>query len=61
MLTLGRKIGEAILIGDDIKIILTQINGNQAKISIVAPKHIKILREELAPHNARDNSKGSDG
>lgn len=57
MLTLGRKIGEAILIGDDIKVLLTQINGNQAKISIVAPKHIKILREELAPNKKADDSK----
>ena len=47
MLILTRRTGEAILIGDDIKITVTAINGNQCRIGIDAPKEVKVLREEL--------------
>ena len=47
ILLLTRRTGEAILIGDDIKITVTAINGNQCRIGIDAPKEVKVLREEL--------------
>lgn len=47
MLVVERKIGESILIGDNIRIVLSDINGGKAKIAIDAPREIKILRSEL--------------
>ena len=47
MLILTRRAGEAILIGNDIKITVTAINGNQVRIGIDAPREVKVLREEL--------------
>lgn len=47
MLTLTRKVGEAIRIGDDVAIIVKEIRKNQVRISIVAPREIKIYREEV--------------
>ena len=47
MLILTRRTGEAILIGDDIKITVTAINGTQVRIGITAPKEVKVLRQEL--------------
>ena len=47
MLILTRRIGETINIGNDIKITVTAISGNQVRIGISAPKEVKVLREEL--------------
>lgn len=54
MLILTRRAGETICIGDDIRIVITGVSGNQVRIGIQAPKDVKILREELVPlpHNA---------
>jgi carbon storage regulator len=47
MLTLTRKVGESIRIGDEIEIIVKEIRRNQVRIGIVAPREIAIYREEL--------------
>lgn len=47
MLTLTRKVGESIRIGDDIEIIVKEIRRNQVRIGIVAPRDVAIYREEV--------------
>jgi carbon storage regulator len=47
MLILTRKLGESIHIGDQIKVTLLEIHGNQVRIGIDAPKDTKIYREEV--------------
>ncbi|MCB9057223.1 MAG: carbon storage regulator CsrA [Calditrichae bacterium] len=47
MLVLTRRLGEAITIGDNVKIIIVEIDGNQVKLGIEAPREIEIYREEL--------------
>jgi len=47
MLALTRKKGESIVIGDDIEIVLLGINGEQAKIGVMAPKSIPVYRKEI--------------
>ncbi|AJY74513.1 carbon storage regulator CsrA [Paenibacillus beijingensis] len=47
MLVLGRKKGEAILIGGDIEISVLEITSDGVKIGISAPKEVGILRKEL--------------
>ena len=49
MLILTRRIGEKIIISDDIIIQLIGINGNQARLGIDAPKCVIVHREEI--HN----------
>ena len=46
-LVVTRKDGEAIHIGDDVMIEVLEINGRRAKIRVVAPKDVQILRGEL--------------
>jgi len=50
MLVLSRKTGESVMIGDDIKIIVLNVKGNQVRIGIEAPKDISVNREEVHQH-----------
>ncbi|NCS72275.1 MAG: carbon storage regulator CsrA [Candidatus Magasanikbacteria bacterium] len=47
MLTLTRKVGEIIRIGDEIQIVVKEIRKNQVRIGIIAPRDVKIYREEV--------------
>ncbi len=47
MLVLTRRLGEAITIGDNIRIVVVDISGHQVKLGIDAPKDVEIYREEL--------------
>jgi carbon storage regulator len=47
MLVLSRKLGEKIIIGDDIILEVVAISGNKIRLGIVAPPDVEILREEL--------------
>lgn len=47
MLTLGRKVGETILIGDNVSVTICSINSNQVKVGITAPQEVLVLRKEL--------------
>jgi len=48
MLILTRRLGESIIIEDNIKVTVVDINKQQIKLGIDAPKHITINREEVA-------------
>jgi carbon storage regulator len=48
MLVLSRKIGEEIVIGDDVVVKITRIKGNRVTIAIEAPGHVRIIRGEIA-------------
>lgn len=47
MLILQRKVGQSILIGDNITITVQSISSDKVKISVDAPKEVQIIREEL--------------
>ncbi len=47
MLILTRNVGQSIMIGDDIRIEIKDINGTQVKIGFDAPKDVPINREEI--------------
>ena len=54
MLSLTRKIGEAVLIGSDIRVVVLERFGQEVRLGIEAPRETKILREEIAPVGARE-------
>ncbi|WP_392566912.1 carbon storage regulator CsrA [Utexia brackfieldae] len=47
MLILTRRVGETLIVGDDVFITVLGIKGNQVRIGINAPKEISIHREEI--------------
>lgn len=47
LLCLGRGVGQSIVIGDNIKITISQVRNGQVRLQIRAPKDIRVLREEI--------------
>ena len=51
MLVLSRKIGERIVIGENIVITVVDIDRGKIRLGIEAPRDVPIYREELLPRN----------
>jgi len=47
MLILSRKMGETLMIGDQIKVTVLGIKGNQVRLGVLAPKEVSVHREEI--------------
>ena len=70
MLILTRRIGETLIIGDDVNITVLGVKGNQVRLGINAPKDVSVHREEIylriqqekegdSPGNTEDDSPGN--
>ena len=55
MLVVSRKIGEELKVGDDIIVKIIDIDKNQVKVGIDAPRNIMILRMELVKEITKQN------
>ena len=60
MLVLTRKSGEGIVIGDQIRVVVIEIQGNQVRLGIQAPAGIPIYREEVLAKIMLENKKAAD-
>lgn len=47
MLILTRKVGEKVMVGDDISFTVLSVKGNQVRLGIKAPKEFQVHREEI--------------
>lgn len=57
MLVLTRKLGETIIIGDNVSVTVLGINGGQIKLGVTAPKSISVHREEIYDRIQKEGNK----
>jgi len=47
MLILTRRVGESLMVGDDVTITVLGVKGNQVRVGVKAPKEVAVHREEI--------------
>ena len=47
MLILTRRVGESLMIGDEVTVTVLSVKGNQVRVGVNAPRHIAVHREEI--------------
>lgn len=59
MLVLTRKVGEGIIIGDDIRITVIELKGGGVRIGIDAPREMKVHRQEVFDRIKQENKEAT--
>lgn len=60
MLILTRRIGETVIIGEDVGITVLAVKGNQVRLGVKAPREISVHREEIFERISSEQESGRD-
>lgn len=60
MLVLTRKLGQSIVIGDEIEVVVLEVRGEQVRVGIRAPKTVAVHRKEIYEQIQEENRSSSD-
>lgn len=61
MLILTRRVGETLMVGDEVTVTVLGVKGNQVRIGVNAPKEVSVHREEIYMRiQAEKNGAGAD-
>ncbi|TCO75764.1 carbon storage regulator CsrA [Plasticicumulans lactativorans] len=58
MLILTRRVGETLMIGDEVTVTVLGVKGNQVRIGVNAPKDVAVHREEIYERIKREQESG---
>jgi carbon storage regulator len=59
MLILTRRVGETVMIGDNVTVTILGVKGNQVRVGVNAPKEVAVHREEIYERIKRETQQGS--
>ncbi|MAT50312.1 MAG: carbon storage regulator [Porticoccaceae bacterium] len=59
MLILTRRVGETLVVGDDITITVLGVKGNQVRLGVNAPKDVSVHREEIYQRIQQEKGEGN--
>jgi carbon storage regulator len=59
MLVLSRRPGEALLIGQGIRVVILSVEGERVRVGIEAPREVLVLRAELAEAVSEENTRAA--
>ena len=60
MLVLARKVGQSIVIGDNVELMVIEVRGDQVRLGVTAPKDIPVHRKELLEQIRQENLMAGD-
>ncbi|HLS99326.1 MAG: carbon storage regulator CsrA [Porticoccaceae bacterium] len=59
MLILTRRVGETLVVGDDITVTVLGVKGNQVRLGVNAPKDVSVHREEIYQRIQQEKGQGN--